>query len=192
MMRTLTAFLILTYALSLNAYSQDNGDINGTWTIVQEKSEFNFKIDVLFLFPVNGSFSDVNGTIKIMHDMLEVEADLIIDPASINTGNDKRDEHLRSEDFFHVEKYPEIRFSASRIEDLDGGNKYTVEGELTIKDVIKTINVPITLEGINEQGEIVFTGSKNINRREYNIDYSGRGLGDTAELDFRIVGKLRN
>jgi polyisoprenoid-binding protein YceI len=191
MIRTLTAFLILIYALSIHAYCQDNGDINGTWTILPEKSEFNFKIDVLFLFPVKGSFSDVKGTIKIMHDMLEVEADLVIDPASINTGNDKRDEHLRNEDFFHVEKYPEIRFSASRIEDMAGG-KYTVEGELTIKDVTKTIPVPVTLEGINDQGEIVFTGSKNINRREYNIDYSGRGLGDTAELDFRIVARLNN
>jgi polyisoprenoid-binding protein YceI len=62
-----------------------------------------------------------------------------------------------------------------------------VEGQLTIKDVTKTIQVPITFEGFNDEGEIVFTGSKNINRRTFNIDYSGRGVGDVAELDFTIV-----
>jgi polyisoprenoid-binding protein YceI len=191
MSRFLIFFLFLIHFFLINVSGQDVQGVNGTWTIVSGKSEFNFKIPVMFIFPVNGSFAEVNGTIEIRHDLLEVNAALIIDPASVDTGNGKRDEHLRSEDFFHVEKYPEIRFTASRIENAGMENKYTVEGDLTIKDVTETINVPVILEGINDQGEIVFTGSKNINRREYNIDYSGRGLSDTAELDFKIVGSKK-
>ena len=164
-------------------------DLNGRWSVVTEKSEINFKITVMYLFPVSGSFSKVRGTIDIRHDLLEADADLVIDPASIDTGNEKRDAHLKSKDFFYVNQFPEIRFVSSEIEQADPGRSYTVTGDLTIKDVTKSVNVPVTLEGINDQGEIVFTGSKNINRRDYNIDYSGRGLSDTAELEFTIVGK---
>jgi polyisoprenoid-binding protein YceI len=154
-----------------------------------EKSAFDFKIPVLFVFPVSGTFSGVEGTIEISKDLYAVKVDLTIDPATIDTGNDTRDEHLRSEDFFYVEKYPTISFSASTISSEATENQYSVTGDLTIKDVTREIVVPITLEGINAEGEIVFKGSKNINRREYHIDYSGRGVKDVAEVDFTIVGE---
>ncbi|MBR9999275.1 MAG: YceI family protein [Cyclobacteriaceae bacterium] len=187
MLQVIAGLLILFNSSHYNVPIQNDQQIDGIWTIVPEKSMIGFKIPVMFIFPVEGSFTGVSGTIEIGHNLLEAEVDLTIDPATIDTRNEKRDEHLRSEDFFYVEKYPEIIFSASRIAKQAVENRYTVEGELTIRDVTKTINVPVTLEEINEEGEIVFSGSKNINRREFNIDYSGRGLGDTAELDFRIV-----
>lgn len=170
-------------------FSQADREINGNWKIIPQKSSFEFKIPVMFVFPVTGIMTGVNGTIEIGKDLYEVKVDLTIDPSTIDTGIEKRDEHLKSEDFFHVEKYPSISFTASTISNEATENQYSVTGDLTIKDVTREIVVPITLEGINPEGQIVFSGSKNINRREFHIDYSGRGVQDVAEVDFRIVGE---
>ncbi len=184
--------LIFGILLLISSYSnvpsnQVDEKINGKWRVIPEKSSFEFKIPVMFIFPVTGTFTGVNGTVEISSDLYEVAVDLTIDPSTIDTGNDKRDDHLRSEDFFNVKKYPVISFSASKISRQATGGEYSVEGELTIKDVTNDIVVPITLEGINSEGEVVFSGSKNINRREFHIDYSGRGVEDVAEVDFTIV-----
>ena len=179
-------FLILSIQDSPTTNQVDE-NVNGKWKIVQDKSSFEFKISAMWLFPVTGVFSGVNGTIEISKDIYKVKVDLTIDPSTIDTGNKKRDDHLRSEDFFDVDTYSLISFTASRITAQATDRQYLVEGQLTIKDVTKSIQVPITLEGFNDQGEIIFIGSKNINRREFNIDYSGRGVADAAELDFSIV-----
>jgi polyisoprenoid-binding protein YceI len=179
--------LFLVVTLTSDVFSQNDDDINGGWKINPERSSFEFKIPVMYIFPVTGTFSGVNGTIEIDKDLYEVKVDLTVDPSTIDTGIEKRDEHLKSEDFFDVDKFPVISFKASKISKGATDNQYSVEGELTIKDVTKEIIVPITLEGINSEGQIVFSGSKNINRREYHIDYTGRGLQDVAEIDFTIV-----
>jgi len=189
-MLNLSLGLLLFFSSAIpGTFNQVDEKINGKWKIIPEKSSFEFKIPVLYVFPVTGTFSGVNGTIDISRELYEVKVDLTIDPASIDTGNEKRDNHLKSEDFFNVEKYPSISFSASKISREASEDQYTVEGKLTMKDVTKDIVVPITLEGINPEGLIVFSGSKNINRREFNIDYSGRGVGDVAEVDFTIVAE---
>lgn len=186
--------LILGMLLFLSGFSNDavnrvDEPLNGTWRILPDKSSFEFKIPVMFVFPVTGTFSGVNGTIEISRELYNVKVDLTIDPSSIDTGNEKRDDHLKSEDFFYVGKYPSISFSASKISRQATDDQYTVEGDLTIRDVTKNIVVPIKLDEINSNGEIVFSGSKNINRQEFNIKYSGRGVGDVAEVDFTIVAE---
>jgi polyisoprenoid-binding protein YceI len=189
MLQIITGILLYLTVSPHGVVNQQDRDINGKWRIVQDKSGFEFKITAMFIFPVKGKFSGVNGTIEIKNDLYEIDVDLTVDPSTIDTGNEKRDDHLRSEDFFNVDTYPTISFSSSRISAQATGNQYLVEGELTIKDITQTIQVPITFEGLNDQGEVVFSGSKNINRREFNIDYSGKGVGDVAEMDYRIVAR---
>lgn len=162
-------------------------NVNGIWTIIPEKSRFEFKIQAMHVFNVKGAFTGVTGSVEIKQNFYGVKVDLTVDPSTVDTGNDKRDDHLRHDDFFDVELYPDITFTADKITSLAGEQKYMVEGQLTIKDVSLQIKVPVVCEGLNKDDQIVFTGSKNINRREYNVNYTGRGVGDVAELDFIIV-----
>ncbi len=161
--------------------------VDGEWIINSEESSIEFEIQALHLFVVKGSFSDIKGDFVIRNNFLEIDIGFSVDPSSVDTGNEKRNAHLQEEEFFYVEKYPAILFAADRITKQTEDNKYSVEGSLTIKDVTKRIVVPVNYKGINSQGQILFTGAKNINRREYHIDYTGRGVGDTAEVSFRIL-----
>ena len=189
MLNLFLGILLFINSLPNDTLNQIDEKVNGKWRIQPDKSSLEFKIPVMFVFPVTGTFSGVHGTIEISKDLYEMKVDLTIDPKTIDTGNDKRDDHLRSEDFFYVEKYASISFSALKISHQVLENEYMVEGNLTIKDVTKAIIVPITLEGINSEGLIVFSGSKNINRQEFHIDYTGRGVQDVAEVDFTIVAE---
>jgi polyisoprenoid-binding protein YceI len=161
-------------------------DINGKWIINPEDSEIKFNIQAMMLFNVEGIFTIESGSIIIKDRLLSAEVDLRIDVATVNTGNKKRDEHLKQEEFFHVDKYPYITFSSKKIT-RQTGDTYSVEGDLTIKDVTKEIVVAVQYKGLNEKGQIMFSGNKNINRRDYNIYYSGRGVNDTAEVYFKII-----
>lgn len=181
------AVLLVFPGISVKQQPEVKEDVNGKWSIITEKSRFEFKIQAMHLFSVKGNFTGVTGSIEIKQNFYGIKVDLTVDPSTIDTGNDKRDDHLKHEDFFNVELYPNITFTAEKITSQAGDQKYMVEGQLTIKDISQTIKVPITFEGMNEDGHIVFSGSKNINRREYNINYSGKGVGDVAELDFIIV-----
>ena len=187
----LLSILFLLPTSGHNKISLQQDQVEGEWSIITEESTFEFKIPVLLLVSASGTFSDVSGTLDIKGELTGIEVTLTVDPASIDTGIDKRDKHLRSEDFFHVEKYPAITFIGNKIVPQPVDNEFTVEGKLTIKDVTREIVVPVHYHGFTEEGNIKFTGSKNINRREFDINYSGRGLGDVAELEFTIVAERK-
>ncbi len=187
----LFSILFFLTTSGLDEFSLQQDQIEGEWSIITEESVFEFKIPVLLVVSASGTFSDVSGTLDIKGELTGIEVTLTVDPASVETGNDKRDKHLRSEVFFHVDRYPKITFIGNKIIPQPVDNEFTVEGNLTIKDVTREIVVPVHYHGMTDEGNIKFTGSKNINRREFNIDYTGRGLGDVAELEFTIVAEPR-
>ncbi len=111
------------------------------WLVDSAHSEIGFSVTHLMISRVRGNFSDFSGTASfdpdnLEHGSIEVE----IDAASIDTRDEDRDGHLRSEDFFDVEQYPVIRFASTSVEPVGSGG-YNVHGELTIKGETR----PVTL-----------------------------------------------
>lgn len=137
---------------------------------------------------VRGHFTDFAGDVFFDPDNLEKSKfNFVVKAGSINTNNGKRDNHLRSDDFFAVGRFPEMRFQSSRVSHA-GGNKYTLEGKMTIKDVSRTMVVEFVYWGEKEnpfdKNQMVagFDSRFKIDRLEYHV-------GDGKFYDMGVVGK---
>ena len=117
-----------------------------------------------------------------------------IDPASIDTNEAQRDAHLRSADFFDVEKYPVATFTSSAVE--PNGNNYVLHGELTLKGVSKPVALELDFYGVNPgmgHGEVAgFEASVVLNRKDFGIDIDlpletgGAVVGDKVTITLEI------
>nr|WP_193081155.1 YceI family protein [Brevibacterium aurantiacum] len=144
---------------------------------------------------VRGAFNDVSGSADIADDLADSKAEVIIQTASVDTRSEGRDEHLRSADFFDVETYPEIRFVSSAIDEVDEGS-YIVTGELTIRDMTKTVSIPLELIGVESDpfGSLRagLEGSRRIDRKDWGVtwntklDSGGVLVSDTITLEFEL------
>ncbi|MDD9150047.1 MULTISPECIES: YceI family protein [unclassified Sporolactobacillus] len=109
------------------------------WTIDSAHTETSFSVKHMGLSNVRGNFQTTSGTVTTDDNGTITAIDAKIDAASIETRNEDRDNHLKSADFFDVEKFPEIHFVSTSVTKKDD-EEYTVEGNLTIKDVTKPIS----------------------------------------------------
>jgi polyisoprenoid-binding protein YceI len=148
------------------------------WRIDQSHSAVNFKIRHFFT-PVPGVFERWGGTIKFDPDNLEGSMiDINIEVASVNTKNERRDNHLRTADFFEAETYPNMTFVSHSIRQT-GENTFVATGNLTIKETTKTIELPFELLGAmphpsRENTTVAgFKSELSILRNEYGV-----GTGD--------------
>jgi polyisoprenoid-binding protein YceI len=161
------------------------GYVAGTWNIDPVHSEVGFSVRHMMVSKVRGRFTNFSGQIVTGADPLKSSATAEIDVTSITTGQDQRDAHLRSADFFEVETYPTMtyRSTGARFED---GN-YVLDGELTLKGV--TRNVPLVLElngfGPDPYGgtRAGFTASGEINRRDFNVNFGAVQNGVVVVAD---------
>jgi polyisoprenoid-binding protein YceI len=114
-------------------------DQKTTWTIDPAHSHVGFSIKHLMIATVRGRFTRVQGTVTVDEkDPTTAEIDVTIDTASVNTGEEKRDGHLRSSDFFDVERFPSMTFRSKRVE-ATSGNRFRVVGDLTVRDVTREV-----------------------------------------------------
>ena len=119
------------------------------WTIDQAHSEIGFKVRHLMIAHVKGSFRTFDASVYTTgKDFKTAEVDLWIDASSITTREEKRDEHLKSADFFDVEKYKQITFTSTSMEDLDEDGKTELWGELTMVGVTRNIKLDVEFGGI--------------------------------------------
>src|SRR5215475_7322581 len=117
------------------------------WNIDATHSSINFSVRHMVVAKVRGRFTKYVGTVELEADDLTRSSVLAtIDAASIDTGTAQRDDHLRSADFFDVEKFPELRFRSSRIEKIDD-ERYRLIGDLTIRDVTREIALDVEYGG---------------------------------------------
>ena len=185
--------LVLAASLLVPAPSRAAAE---AWTIDAGHSSVSFKVRHFFA-PVTGRFKEVSGT--LMYDAAKPEAssiELTIPAASISTDNDKRDEHLRSDDFFGVEKYPNITFKSTKIEAGASKGTYKVTGNLTMRDVTKPVTLNVELLGFGpdswggQRGGFSATGS--INRQDFGVkwnkvlDNGGTMLDDVVKIEIGI------
>lgn len=148
--------------------------LSGTWTIDNAHTNANFGIRHFGISTVRGRFDEVKGSIVADERNPErTKIQVTIPAASISTGIKMRDDHLRSADFFDVEKYPTITFESTRVQKKGSG--YVAHGNLTMHGVTRAISMPFKVNGPIKDGEAgarIGTETKlRINRQDYGIKY---------------------
>lgn len=158
-------------------------------------SRIGFTVKHMMFAKVKGSFQEWSG--DFTYDPQNPEASKVnvtIQAASIETGNGDRDGHLKSGDFFDVEKFPTLNFKSTKFQKQ--GNALTIEGELTIRDVTKpvTITAEETGTGVDPWGNkrIGFSGSTSINRKDFGLTWNqaleagGVLVGENVDIDIEV------
>lgn len=143
-----------------------------------------FSIGHMGLAKVFGHFTQFTGSIA--YDAAKPEQasfDLQVEAASINTANEKRDEHLRTKDFFNVEKFPLITFKSTSVKAGDDKGELEVTGDLTLMGVTKSVTIEMDAKGPNEKGAVGFTTELKIKRSDFGMGYGIPMIGDEVKLD---------
>ena len=150
------------------------GYVAGTWTIDPVHSEVGFSVRHMMVSKVRGKFTKFGGELVTADDVLDSSVTADIDLASIETGAEQRDGHLRSPDFFDTENHPLMTYRSTGTR--HDGDDFIVDGELTLKGV--TRSVPLTLE-INGFGPDAFGGTRagfsataEINRQDFGVSWN--------------------
>ncbi|MCF8568884.1 YceI family protein [Gordonia sp. HY002] len=165
----------------------------GTWTIDPVHSQVGFTVRHLMVSKVRGVFGAFTGAIEIGEDGTpSVKAE--IDVTSISTGNDQRDQHIRSADFFDAENFPNATFVSTSVE--SDGDDYLVHGDFTLHGVTKPVTLKMEFNGVNPgmgQGPVAgFDAKTVINRKDFGIDIEmpletgGSVVGDKITITLEI------
>lgn len=150
-------------------------NLNGTWTLDPSHTAINWVARHAMVTKVRGRFEELEGTIVVDTDNpANSSAEVTLQSASSNSNNADRDAHTHGEDFFDVEKYPEITFSATSF-DIKGEDEGTITGDLTIKGVTKPVTLDVEVDGIAEDPfgnvRLGFEAKTKVNRKDFNIDF---------------------
>lgn len=174
-----------------------NGLSDGTWTIDPSHSEVGFQVRHLMVSKVRGAFGSFSGNIVVNGDTASVSVD--IDPASINTRDENRDNHVRSGDFFDVENHPKWTFTSSSVK--ASGNTISVAGDLTMRGVTKPVVLEGEFLGVNTDPwgntKVAFEASTKINRKDFGIEWNapleagGVLVGEDVTISLDIQAALQ-
>ena len=180
-MKRLTVVLFAIFVVTALVTAQSE------WKYDKVHSSVTFSVKHMVISNVSGSFKDFSVVLKSgKEDFSDATVEGIIQVASISTDNDTRDKHLKSDDFFNVEKFPEIKFKSAKFEKL-GDNKYKITGNLTMRDVTKEVTFDAVLNGTLKTGKgwlSAWKATTTINRFDYNLKWS-----KTVETGGLIVGQ---
>jgi polyisoprenoid-binding protein YceI len=168
---------------------------SSSWSLDKMHSGITFSVQHMVIAEVIGKFKEFNVTLStVKEDLTDATIDAAIDVNSIDTGNERRDSHLRTDDFFNAEKFPRIKFRSTSFEKVND-RSYKIKGLLTIRDTTKEVTIDASLNGVIKLG----TGSRSgwkatlaINRFEYGLQWNktietgGLVAGDTVHITFNI------
>lgn len=167
-----------------------------TWNIDHSHSGVHFTVRHLMVSKVRGAFTKWSGTLELDDaDITKSRVDISIDAASVETGEAKRDEHLRSPDFFEVGRFPHLTFKSTKVE-RKSSDTLAVTGELTIRDVTRTVVL-----AVEEGGRVKdpwggtrtgYSASAQISRKDFGLTWNalleagGVAVGDKIEIGIEI------
>jgi polyisoprenoid-binding protein YceI len=171
----------------------EQASAQGTWEIDPAHTEVGFEVKYLMISKVRGRFAGMTGALVLDEsDPTRSSVKVEIDAASVDTRNEQRDQHLRSADFFDVERFPSLAFESRRVERV-GADGYRVTGDLTIRDVTREVVLEVTDEGRETDpwgGErAAFSASTTVDRRDFGLTWN-QALetgGVLVSNDIRIV-----
>lgn len=146
----------------------------GTWAIDRSHTSAEFVARHLMIAKVRGRFTDVAGTIEIDEVPEQSSAHVTIQSASITTGDDGRDAHLRSPDFLDVERFPTLEFRSTDV--THDGSRGLVTGDLTIRGVTRSVVLDVEFGGAATDpwgnSRIAFTASTQVNREDFGLTWN--------------------
>jgi polyisoprenoid-binding protein YceI len=185
MKKLLAPVFLLLFATSLLAQTM--------WTIDKVHSKIGFSVSHMVVSETEGVFKDYTATvISKSNDFNGAEVNFTAKVASIDTDNEKRDNHLRSSDFFDAEKYPDITFKGNLVK---VGNQYKLRGDFTMKGVTRKVEFDVVYGGTIDTGRGVKAGFKvngTINRQDYGVSWANKLasgemiVGDIVTLNIKV------
>lgn len=164
----------------------------GKWALDKSHSSVKFTVQHLVVSEVEGNFKMFSGSVDApAPDFNNAKINFTVDVNSINTDDEKRDAHLKSDDFFNAEKYPNMTFTSTSFKKIKG-NMYALEGNLTIRDVTKKVKFAVLYGGTIKDpwGNIKagFKASGKISRKEFGLKWNtltetgGAVVGDDVNM----------
>ena len=175
------------------------GLVAGTWDIDPVHSEVGFSVRHLMVSKVKGTFKTFSGSITIAENPLESKVEATIDASTVDTRDENRDTHLRSSDFFEVEKHPQIIFRSTSVHPK--GSDYTVTGDLTIHGVTRSVDLELEFNGVSPDPwggtRAGFSASTEISRSDFGIEFNmaldggGVVVGDKIKITLEVEAVLQ-
>lgn len=170
--------------------------VTGTYEIDPSHSRIGFVARHAMVTKVRGSFNDFAGSgFFDVDNPAASHLELVIQATSVDTRNEDRDNHLRSNDFFDMENHPTIEFRSTEVE-RTGEDEYRVTGDLTMRGVTRSVSVDFTYEGAATDpfgaSRIGFEGSTKVNRKDWGIEFNapletgGVLVGEQVTLEFEV------
>ena len=168
--------------------------VAGTWALDPTHSEVTFSVKHLAISKVRGIFERFTASIVTAEDPSKSTVEATIEVASINTNQKDRDKHLRTNDFFKADEFPQITFASNSV--ALNGDDITVVGDLTLRGVTKSVTLTGEFGGTVTDGygqtKAGFTASTKINRHDYGVSWNaaleagGLTLGDEISINFEL------
>lgn len=166
------------------------------WTLDPTHSELQFKVKHLMITTVTGSLNVLTASLTSESDDFEnAQVKFEADTASIDTGNNDRDNHLKSGDFFNADEFPKVSFESTSL--TKDGSDYTLKGDLTIKGVTKPVKLAVEFGGIATDPwgntKAGFTISGKINRTDFGLTWNAalETGGVMVSEEVKILGELQ-
>lgn len=168
-----------------------------TWTLDKDHSEIRFKAKHLMITTVTGQFKEYDATVDAADENFDAATiSFTAKTASVDTGNTQRDDHLRSDDFFNAEQYPNLTFAAKGME-KKGNGEYVMNGEMTIRDVTKPVSLNVEFAGVAKdpwgQTKAGFTFEGKLNRKDFGLKFHVvNEAGDLLVSDeIKLLGEIQ-
>jgi len=182
--------------MTTTATSLTQETLTGDYTLDLAHTRIGFSARHVMVSKVRGQFNEFNGSLSLDAEQpANSKVELTIKAASIDTRNADRDAHLRSNDFFAMEEYPEITFRSTRVEQASE-NEYYVTGDLTIRGTTKPVTVNFQLNGsiVDPWGNfrVGFDGKTTINRKDWGVSFNapleagGVMVSEKVDLEFEV------
>lgn len=182
--------------MSNAAVENSSVHVRKEWKIDVAHTNIDFTVSHMVIAEVSGSFKEFEGTVvSAQADFSDAEISITIKSQSINTGNNDRDNHLRSADFFDAENHPEVTFKTTTVK-KKSDNKLAVTGDLTMRSVTKQVVLDVKFKGtaVNPWGQLVaaFKATTVLNRKEWGLVWNtaleagGFLVGEEIELNLNV------
>ncbi len=176
--------------------TKEKNETTTTWNVDGTHSNVKFSVSHLVVSTVEGYFKIFSGTVLSKSpDFNNANIAFTVDVSSINTDNEQRDKHLKSDDFFNAEKYPKMSFTSTSFKKTKG-NYYVLEGNLTIRDVTKKVKFAVVYGGTVKDPwggtRAGFKATTTISRQEYGLKWNklteagGAVVGDEITINLNV------
>ena len=175
-------------------------ETTGSYDIDPKHSYIGFRVTHMGLAEVPGAFRDFSGSINYDgKDVSKSSVNFTAKVTSVDTGVAPRDTHLRTADFFEVEKYPDMSFKSTKVEKK--GDQWEVTGDFTLKGVTKQVTIPFTVNGMMKDAKgnvkMGISAQTMINRQDYGVKYGNKlpdgtlALSDLVKIDLQLEAGMQ-